>query len=305
MNTVIIGAGAMGCLFAARLQAQGAAVTLVDINLATLETLNRQGVVLQGPNGQPASQHPVTALSASQAHGHFDLIVLFTKAFNTAAALASVKHLLGPDTYVLTLQNGLGHVDFICACVAPARVIVGVTDIPADLTGIGQVSAQGAGSIRLWSHDGQHRPILDRVSRAFTEAGLPCTGDPHVQVAIWHKAAFNAALNTLCTLLREPVGRIGCSEHGRWLVQAVIDESAAVATSLGVAFDRATVLAMVEKVYVQQAEHRPSMLQDRLTGRTSEIDNINGAIVRTARRLGIATPVVESLYRLVCMGEPA
>lgn len=304
MNIAIIGAGAMGCLFAARLQGQGAAVTLVDIDSATLDTLNRRGVVVQRSHGQPSSQHSVSALRAGQAYGHFDLIVLFTKAFHTATALASVRHLLGDKTYVLTLQNGLGHVDSITSCVAAARVIVGVTDIPADLVGIGQVYTPGAGSIRLWSHDGQQRPMLDRVSRLFNEADLPCTSDPQVQVAIWHKAAFNAALNALCTVLREPVGRIGRSEHGRWLVAAVIDESAAVATALGVAFNRETVLAMVEKVYEQQAEHKPSMLQDRLAGRGSEIDNINGAIVRTARRQGIATPVVESLYRLVCMGEP-
>jgi 2-dehydropantoate 2-reductase len=304
MNIAIIGAGAMGCLFAARLQGQGTALTLIDIDPATLDTLDRQGIVVQRSHGQLSSQHPVTALRADQARGHFDLIVLFTKAFHTASALASVGHLLGDDTYVLTLQNGLGHVDTITACVASARVIVGVTDIPADLIGIGQVHTPGAGSIRLWSHDGQQRPMLDRLSRLFNEAGLPCTADPQVQVAIWHKAAFNAALNALCTLLREPVGRIGHGDHGRWLVAAVVDESAAVAIALGVAFNRETVLAMVEKVYDQQAEHKPSMLQDRLAGRRSEIDNINGAIVRAAHRQGIATPVVESLYRLVCMGEP-
>lgn len=304
MNIAIIGAGAMGCLFAARLLGQGAALTLIDIDPATLATLNCQGIAVQGPHGRASSQHPVTALRADQAHGHFDLVVLFTKAFHTAPALASVRHLLGNDTYVLTLQNGLGHVGAISACVAAARIMVGVTDIPADLVGIGQVHTPGAGSIRLWSHDGLHRPMLDRVCRLFNDAGLPCTSDPQVQAAIWHKAAFNAALNALCTLLREPVGHIGHGEHGRWLVAAVVDESAAVAASLGVAFDRETVLAMVEKVYVQQAEHKPSMLQDRLAGRGTEIDNINGAIVRAARRQGIATPVVESLYRLVCMGEP-
>lgn len=304
MNIAIIGAGAMGCLFAARLHGHSAAVTLIDIHTATLDTLNRQGIVVHMPGGPPSSPQRVTALRAEQASGPFDLIMVFTKAFSTAAAMASVQHLLGTDTWVLTLQNGLGHVDAISACVASARIIVGVTDIPADLLELGLVHAPGAGSIRLWSLDGRAQPMLEQVSQLFNGAGLPCTTDPAVQVAIWHKAAFNAALNALCTLLREPVGHIGRSEHGRWLVAAVIDESAAVAASLGVAFNRETVLAMVEKVYVQQAEHKPSMLQDRLAGRTSEIDNINGAIVRAARRRGIAVPVVESLYRLVYMGEP-
>ena len=304
MNIAIIGAGAMGCLFAARLHGHGAAVTLIDIDPAALAVLNRQGIVVHMPGSPPSRPQRVTALRAEQAGGPFDLIMLFTKAFSTTAAMASVKHLLGADTCVLTLQNGLGHVDAINACVASAQIIVGVTDIPADLLGTGQVHAPGAGSIRLWSLDGQARPMLAQLSQWFNGAGLPCTADPAVQVAIWHKAAFNAALNALCTLLRKPVGHIGHGEHGRWLVAAVIDESAAVATSLGVAFNRETVLAMVEKVYVQQAEHKPSMLQDRLAGRTSEIDNINGAIVQAARRQGIAVPVVESLYRLVCMGEP-
>lgn len=304
MDIAVIGAGAMGCLFAARLHDAGAAVTLFDIDTSTLETLNRQGIELHHPDRATPSHHPVAAMRAQNASGHFDLIIVFTKAFSTDAALSSVSHLLSADTYVLTLQNGLGHCDQIATWVAPSRILVGVTDIPADLFGIANVHSHGAGSVRLYSHDGEYRDMLSQVAELFTRAGLPTTADPQVQVAIWHKAAFNAALNALCTVLREPVGQVGNSADGRWLVNAIIEECACVARAQGVEFDTAKALATIDQVYTEQAEHRPSMLQDRLAGRRSEIENINGAIVAIAKRCGIATPVLESLYRLVRVGEP-
>lgn len=304
MKLAIIGAGAMGCLFAARLHQAGAAVTLLDIDTRTLATLNRDGIRLHGTADAPGP-HRVAALRAQQAEGPFDLVMVFTKAFSTRAALASASHLLGPGSYVLTLQNGLGHTDEIAAYVAPSRILVGVTDIPADLVDVAQVHSQAAGAVRLYSHDGQPHRMLDCLTALFNRAGLPCSADPQVQVAIWHKAAFNAALNALCTLLREPVGRIGESEDGRWLARAVVEESAAVAQAQGIAFDSAKVLASISQVYLEQAAHRPSMLQDRLAGRPTEIENINGAILRLGRRSGIATPVLESLYRLVRIGEPS
>lgn len=303
MNIAILGAGAMGCLFAGRLLGAGADVKMFDINNEVLEKLNRHGIGVLSDE-ESRCQYPVAALRAEDSRSHFDLILVFTKAFSTAAAMASVKHLLGPDTYVLTLQNGLGHVDEIAAWVAPSRLLVGVTDIPADLAAIGEVHTRNAGGVRFWSQDGEHRRMLKLVSELFTRAGLPCIADPEVQVAIWHKAAFNAALNALCTVLRQPVGRLGQSEDGRWLATKVIEESSRVALALGIEFDTATVLASVEQVYTQQADHRPSMLQDRLAGRASEIENINGAILKLAREQGLAVPVLESLYRLVRMGEP-
>lgn len=307
MDIAIIGAGAMGCLFAARLHDAGAAVTLLDIDPLTLHHISLHGVRLHsaGSTGPVHSHHPVRALRAEQAAGPFELIVIFTKSFSTGAALASVSHLLGPDTWVLTLQNGLGHVDTIAAQVAASRILVGVTDIPADLTDVGTVHCTDAGGIRLWSHAGTHQPMLTLVTELFNRGGLPCIADPQVQVAIWHKAAFNAALNALCTVLREPVAGIGDNEDGRWLVRAVIEESAAVACAQGVAFDAAQVLQTIDQVYAEQGQHRPSMLQDRLAGRATEIENINGAIVHSARRQGVATPVLETLYRLVRIGEPA
>lgn len=301
MRIAIIGAGAMGCLFAARLHHAGCSVTLLEVDPLTLETLQRNGVTLH--MGDVSSVHHVPAMRAEQAKGRFDLIMLFTKAFSTLAAVRSVRHLLGETSWVLTLQNGIGHVQDIASCVPEDRILVGVTDIPADLSGTAQVRSEDAGSIRFWHSSGPRHSDLELIAGAFVQAGFSCEPDPNVQVAVWQKAAFNAALNSLCTLLKEPVGHIAASDDGQWLVQQVIAETANVARASGASFSEQSVLAAVAQAYARQAAHRPSMLQDRLAGRQTEIEYINGAIVRQGRLLGIATPVLESLYRLVRMGE--
>lgn len=301
MNIAIIGAGAMGCLFAARLVLGGARVSLVEVDAASITAITEHGLHLHLAEHQHQVRLPIARAEHTQ--GPFDLLMVFTKGMHTRAALASVRHLIGPHSWLLTLQNGLGNAECIAETVAAQRVLIGMTDVPADLVAPGVVHASDSGKIRLWRYRGDACTELQAVSRLLSDAGFDCAADPAVQSAIWEKVAFNAALNTLCVLIGQPVGIIGANADGRWLAEQVIDESQRIAMAEGIAFDSERVRARMHQVYVEQAEHRPSMLQDRQAGRPSEIESINGALLQHARHHQLSTPVLETLYRLVRLGE--
>ncbi|MFN3458399.1 MAG: ketopantoate reductase family protein, partial [Novosphingobium sp.] len=127
--------------------------------------------------------------------------------------------------------------------------------------------------------------------------------DTQVLAAIWEKAAFNAALNALSTILHLPVGGLDTAE-GRSIATAVFDETIAAAASKGIAMDRTRLMAKMDFALANHKAHKPSMLQDRLAGRLTEIDAINGEIVKAALAAGLGAPVTSTLAALVRMGEP-
>jgi 2-dehydropantoate 2-reductase len=299
-DITIIGAGAMGCLFAARLAGAGAKVTLVDVDEGRLAALARDGVTLADDAGMRTV--PVAACRAEQAKGPADLLILFTKGMYSRAAMQSVSHLVGPETVALTLQNGLGNGEVIAAVVPPAQVVHGVTDFPADLEGPTRVSSHGPGQSRL----GGFLPAADtaaaRVAAVMRGAGLDAVADPRVETAIWEKVAFNAALNALSAVTGRTNAGIS-PPPGRRIAFAIAAETAAVAAAKGVAVDLPKIEAKIDFVFAHHPNHKSSMLQDRLGGRATEVESINGAVAREGERLGVPTPVTATLADLVRLLE--
>lgn len=302
IKIAILGAGAMGSLFGARLAEAGHAVTLLDINDAHLDAIRRFGLRLQTDEAD-RRVHGMRALRPEQADAVPELLIVFTKSMHTRAAMAGVRHLLGPDTTVLSLQNGLGSVDAICEFVPAHRLLIGVTTWPADLVGPGHVHSHGEGGIRMMSADGVDRPAVAGTVAALERAGLHCTADADVWAAIWEKVAFNAALNPLCAVTGSTVDQLGNIPDGTALALAVVAEVLAVARSQGVAADAGKVGANVLHAIGHHIGHKPSMLQDILAARRTEIDAINGAVVAAARRSGVPVPCTESLLQLVRLIE--
>ncbi|WGV22547.1 2-dehydropantoate 2-reductase [Pseudomonas putida] len=301
MKIAIVGAGAMGGLFGARLALAGQDVSFVEASDHAIEIISRQGLRLETPDVQATVQVPIGR--AAQFSGHVDLLVIFTKGFHTAAAIDSVRHLVGSDTWALSLQNGLGNAELIAEVVPAERVIVGMTNFPADLVAPGVVHSHGEGHVNLWSYSGEDSPVVQEVAAVFSQAGLACEADPQVQVAIWEKVAFNAALNSVCAVTRQTVGAVGSSEQGRQVLDSILAETVAVAQANGIAVDGARVNAAVDYALRNHQQHKPSMLQDLEAGRKTEIDFINGAVVAQGKRLGVATPVLQALYNLVKVSE--
>lgn len=302
MRITIVGAGAMGSMFGGVLAEAGNEVTLVDIDDTHIGAIRADGLRLTTDSGD---RH-VKALRIcrpEEAMAVPELLVVFTKTLHTNAALQGVRHLIGPDVHVLSLQNGLGNVERIAEFVSPERILIGVTTWPADMAAPGHVRSHGEGVVRLMAADGKARTIVSEVSETLSSAGLACTSDATVWTAIWEKVAFNAALNSICAVSGCTVDQLGLASDGRRVADEVVTEVLSVASRLGIAVDPARCQASVAGAMARHKGHKPSMLQDVLAGRRTEIDAINGAAVAAAGRFDMKLPATEALLALVRLVE--
>lgn len=302
MKIVVVGAGAMGSLFGGLLAESGHSVTLVDVNAAHLQAIRAKGLHLQTDGGDRYVQG-LRACLPSEATEPPELMLVFTKSLHTATALAGVQHLIHPDTHVLSLQNGLGNVEALSQHVAPDRVLIGVTTWPADLAGPGHVHSHGQGVVRMMAADGCERPFVAAAARALNQAGLSSTVDTAVWSSIWEKVAFNAALNSICTATQCTVDQLGALADGQALAFTVVDEVLSVARARGVTVSPEACKNRVADAIAHHIGHKPSMLQDMLAGRRTEIEAINGAVVAAAAAHGIAVPCTQTLLHIVRLME--
>jgi len=226
-------------------------------------------------------------------------VLLFTKTYHAATAIASVRHLLKPRACVLSLQNGLGNGERILAAAPGTCIAIGSTTWPADATGPASVRTHGFGEVRFWSLDGADHPVLHELDATLSRAGLASRLDPDVKIAIWEKVIFNCAMNPVAALTNSTVGEVAACPDGPALAQAILAEGFAVARAAGMPVNEERVRATVAKAYREHTHHRPSMANDLAHARRTEIDAINGALVDVAREHGIAVPVNETLARLV------
>jgi 2-dehydropantoate 2-reductase len=232
-----------------------------------------------------------------------DLVVVFTKTFHTSAALEGISAAIGPDTYLLSLQNGLGNDRALAQYVPEDRVIVGASTMPSDLVGPGKVRSHGEGGTKLYPAFGGPEDMAREAAARLTAGGIPSTLDPNIQATIWSKAIFNAVMNPLCALTLRTPGFLGAHEESRALIREAVEEGIAAARVGGVAVDGAAIHALTEVSMTDHANHEASMLQDVKAGRRTEVDSINGEIVRAARASSMATPLLETLWRLVKLEE--
>jgi 2-dehydropantoate 2-reductase len=302
MRITVLGAGAMGSLFGGLLAERGQEVTLIDVNDAHLEAIRADGLRLDTDEGDRrvtrlAACKPEAATSAP------DLLIVFTKTLHTAGALAGISHLIGSHTHVLSLQNGLGNVERIGQFVPLARVLVGVTTWPADMVAAGHVHSHGEGAIRLWTADGTEGTALQQCVGALNAAGLRCTADPNVWASVWEKVAFNAALNSICAVTRCTVDQLDLVPEGRDLALRIVSEVMAVAQAIGVAADPDKPSRNVLHAIAHHRGHKPSMLQDVLAGRPTEIGSINAAVVMAASKAGVPVPCTQAMGTLVRLIE--
>lgn len=295
-HVTIVGAGAMGCLFAARLSEQGSLVTLVDVDEVRLAAIARDGIMLTDDGG--ARPVRVAVATAAKATPPVDLLLLFTKGVHSAAAIRSVAHLAGAAPVALTLQNGIGNAELLAASFGADRVLMGTAHVPADLSGAASVTTHGFGFVELGGFAPGGRDHAPAAADLLQRAGFGARVADDVNAAVWEKVAFNAALNAMAMICEVPNAGMD-NEPGRRIAFRVVDEAVAVAAARDIRLDGARIRATIDAALREHAHHEASMLQDRRHGRTTEIETINGAIGREGARLGVPTPVCDTLSDLV------
>lgn len=288
----------MGSLFGGCLCEGGNAdVTLIDVNPGHLDAIRQEGLRLVSDGGDRRIN--VAAVTPDAVDCLFDIVLVFTKTLHTRSALSGIAQAIGPETYLFSLQNGLENKEALLEFAAAERVLIGVTTYPADLKGPGHVESHGDGVARFATAGSAPPPIVTALLGAFEKSGLKAVYDPSVETAIWEKVAFNAALNSVCAITRSTVGQVGADAGTRLLVFSIVAEVCRTAKAGGIAVDEDHVSRMVEHALAHHTHHKPSMLQDILAGRITEIETINGAVVRKAIAAGIETPVTSVVLALV------
>lgn len=291
----------MGCLFGAAFHRAGCEVVLVDVNAAHLDAIAADGLEVDLRTG--TERLPIRAARPAEIAEPVDLVLVFTKTFHTDAALAGIAAAIGPQTRLLSLQNGLGNDARLAAHASEDRVLVGASMLPSDMVAPGRIRSHGEGYSKLYPAFGGDRAFAQQVADLLTRGGLETVLDPQIHAAIWSKAIFNVVMNPLCALSRRTPGFLGASDHARRTIRAAVDEGVAVAHAAGIAVDAAPIHALTQVSMTDHADHEPSMLQDLNHGRRTEIDAIAGAIVEAGRASGTPAPILETLWTLVKLEE--
>lgn len=298
MRIAIIGSGAMGQVFGARLADSGEDVTLVDVDAATVEAINEHGVSCSF--GDWHKTVPVRACLDEQLEGPFDLALLLTKTYDSEAALGTCVPLLGGKCLVLTLQNGLGNADLIRRYVDKSRVLVGMTTYNADRLGATQATSSGEGVVRVMPASEKVGPREQAVWEVFAKAGFEGSMEDDAWAYIWQKVAYNCALNATSAICRVPCGGMGVMNKGMDLCNDIIDETCHVAKAWGVDPDAGYVKrALRTQVFGSERDHVSSMTRDILAGRRTEVNSINGGVVRKAREKGLEAPYNDAMTCLL------
>ena len=295
MKVTVMGAGAVGCYFGARLRQVGHDVTLIG-RAATVNAVQAHGLRLQMQGRD--EQLAIRASTQPSAAEGADLVLFCVKSGDTESAGASIKPFVTPACTILCLQNGVDNAERLSQVLAfdavPAAVYVAVS-----MVGPGHVAHHGRGELIIGPSSGSERAAL-----AFAQAGVPAQVTSAVMNALWAKLTANCAYNALSALTQLPYGELVRREGMEETLRAVVAECSVVARAAGVSLPE-TLWEDVHGLSQSMAGQLSSTAQDVARGRRSEIDFINGYVVRQAQRLGIEVPINRLLHALVKIKDDA
>ena len=301
MRIMFVGVGALGSYFGGALAEAGHDVTLLIRNKAHRDAIRADGLILHR-DGVEARINPVVVDTETAGDaGIADIVIVFTKTGATKAALQAATPVIGPDTRLVTVQNGLGNAEALAAFVPMDQVIYGTTMAPGDMVAPGVVSTHGSHvtQFRAAGENPVTARMADDLAAMLSAAGIDTRVNPDVDRVIWAKVAFNCAMNSLCALLDTSPGPLLDSGEMKALVTATIMEGCDVAAAVGVEVDRDGVRRTLDMVHREHREHVPSMLVDFRNRQPTEIGSLNGAVVALGARHGVPTPRNETLLALV------
>ncbi|KGR72535.1 2-dehydropantoate 2-reductase [Streptococcus phocae subsp. phocae] len=297
MLVYIAGSGAMGCRFGYQISKTSHDVILLDNWEDHINAITENGLKISG-DVEDLVNLPI--MKPTQATQEADVIILFTKAMQLPQMLKDIKGIIGAETKVLCLLNGLGHEDVIRNYIPERNILMGVTVWTAGLEGPGHANLKGVGALNLQSMDPTNKESGLQVTDMLNEAHLNATYDENVVPNIWRKACVNGTMNSTCALLDCTIGELFASEDGLKMVKEIIHEFITVGQAEGVELDEEDITNYVMETSVKAAHHYPSMHQDLVqNNRLTEIDFINGAVNKKGEKLGIDTPYCRMITQLV------
>ncbi|KVL42338.1 2-dehydropantoate 2-reductase [Burkholderia territorii] len=299
MKIAILGAGALGCAIGATLTEGGHETWLIDRSAAHVDAMRRDGLRVDDADG---SRHVrVHATTQAAEVGAADLVIVLVKSFHTEAAMRGAPELVGADTLVLSLQNGLGHEDILADVVGRERVLAGKTYVGGVLRGAGHIESGVRGKLTyIGELDGRITQRVQAIADAFNTAGLGTTVSDNIIGTMWDKLLVNVATGALTGVTGLTYGQLYDEPVLKSTSLAAVAEAIAAAQAAGVRLS----MTDPEQAWTLAAEGLPaafktSMLQSLEKGSITEIDYINGSVVRWGQRYGVPTPVNATLVACI------
>jgi 2-dehydropantoate 2-reductase len=298
MKIAVLGCGAMGSVYSGLFASAGHEVWAVDTWRDHVEAMRTKGLRVEGASGDRTVKVNAT-LTASDA-GVCDLVIISTKARDVEAAAKSAKPLIGPKTLVLSIQNGLGGPDVTAGVLGRERVAVGVVGgFGASMRGPGHAHHNGMELVRLGEFSGPVTPRLDAVAEVWRSGGFKVKCFDDIDQLVWEKLICNACFSGTCAVTERTVGEVMEDADAFAVASGCAREADAVARKRGIRLGFDDVVKYVRDFGAKIPNSRPSMLQDVMAKRRSEVDAINGAIPPAAKAVGLTAPYNEVISSLV------
>lgn len=298
MKVVIIGSGAMGCLFGGLLSEKDQDVYLLDVWQEHVDALNSKGLSLSWKATKRTIR--VKATTDPDAVANADLALIFVKHAHTEEAAKIARSILGDSGTILTLQNGMGNAEIIAREIAGTkiRVICGTTAQGAMLLGPGQIQHSGIGPTVIGAWDAESGSVEEEIAALFSHCAIETSTAAHIVPILWNKLFANVGINAVTALTNIRNGELLDQEPTKKLVASAVKEALRVASALGIEVAEQA-LDNVFAIAEATGPNRSSMGQDVDACRQTEIDAINGYIVDRGEELGIEVPVNLCLLRLI------
>lgn len=292
----------MGSVYAGLLASAGHEIWAIDRWREHVDAMREHGLRLEGISGDRTVR--VRATTDSREAGACDLVILATKAMQVAEGAESCRPLLGPDTPVLSIQNGLGGPDSAARVLGRERVVVGVVaGFGASMKAPGHAHHNGMELVRLGELEGPVTPRVERIADLWRSGGFKVKCFADIGQLVWEKLLCNCAYSGPCAVSGLTVGEVMDDPELSAVSAQCASEAYAVARARGIRLELDDPVAYVRDFGSKIPRARPSVLLDLLAGRKSEIGVINGAIARVAKEVGLAAPVNQTITSLVLARE--
>lgn len=300
MRIVVVGAGALGGLIGAQLTEAGEDVVLLEINQARVKLLAENGLfITAGSQGERCVR--IRVVSDLEGIPTADLLFLSVKSYQTAVAIQGVMQVIGPETRVLSMQNGLGNAEVLAEILGAERVLCGITYHSIQHTGPNRIRYRGGiKPIQIAPFEGALTPEVEAIGEIFNRAGLSTNVVENIDHAVWQKLLHNAVVNPVSALTGLTCREMLDDEPLQEFMRACCYEIVEVMRARGVPIvDEEDPYRPVIGSQKALGKNRPSMWQDLARGFLTEVDALNGAVVREAERLGLQAPLNMGLTRFI------
>lgn len=305
MNVIIIGCGAMGCLFASLLKEAGQEVRLIDNNFERARKIKAEGITIMGIGGERKVKvdniyfYEKDKELLEKGIKEDTLFLVFVKSYSTESAAQILKPLVKEDSIVLTLQNGIGNIEILNSILGENFILGGTTAHGATVIENGYVKHAGTGDTLIGEQNGKITERLLKIQDLFNSAKIKVTVTKNLKGILWSKLLINSVINPLTAIFKVKNGKLVENEYSYQLMKLILEEGDKIRKEEGIEIIYDNPFDKVKDVCIKTAENISSMLQDVLKKKRTEIDFINGAIVKSGKKLNIPTPVNELITSII------